>query len=499
MKSKIVVVGFMIVLVGTQAGFWARELDAEESDRSSSLQQAVGLLQSAAIHAARGQNADAERCCRELLDSPELLQHVDPHRIRTLLGISIGRQNRRAEAFELLTNVLTEQQAILGEDHPHVESTRSYMGWLSYEITWTPAMRIGGPAQQYEPAIAVAEEAIRLRLGNGYWQLALLKLRQGQGSASIEAMRRSFQEDGGWLGQFPILSLALLADGQEELARDAYAVARDRAAKTRTVWESIQQLLDQAAGELKMTGTYPASSLSREQFVAAYGRLIAAFPDLERLYAWRANHLACLGHLEDAVKDLERAAEAEPDNWRFAEGLAAMRLVLADPSDQTKICRELWDDSLEKGRFGARGGDMDLVVMCSLAAHADLDRQALLDRADDILRRTPTRAFLELGRGMALYRCDKFEEALQTIPGENAGLGDQKNQGLALIFRAMAHYRLGERFSARQLLQKAQDLYAKTFSSPGIVRMPFQDAGVVDCMLRLALEEARELIAADDD
>jgi hypothetical protein len=132
------------------------------------------------------------------------------------------------------------------------------------------------------------------------------------------------------------------------------------------------------------------------------GDKVEAYPDVARLYAWRANHLACLGQIEQAVEDLTKAAESDADDWRFGEGLAAMLLVTADPSDQTKICRQLWDDSLEKGRFGARAGDMDLVVMCSLAGHADLDRQKLLDRADEILARTPTRPFLELGRGRGL-------------------------------------------------------------------------------------------------
>jgi tetratricopeptide (TPR) repeat protein len=498
-KGRIVVACWLIALACSQTGTWTLQANAADSEGSSSLQQAVELLQSAAIHAARGQNGAAERCCRELLDSPELLQHVDPHRIRTLLGISIGRQNRRAEAFELLTNVLTEQQAMLGEDHPHVESTRSYMGWLSIDMTWDTSLQVGRPAREYEPLIAVAEEAIRLRLGNGYWQLALLRLRQGDGPASLEAMRQSFQEDGGWLGQLPILAMAFLVDGQEELARDAYAVARDRAAKTRTVWDPIQKLLDQAAEQLKMTGADPATSLSREDFVAAYSRLIEAYPDVASLHAWRANHLACLGQLERAVEDLAKAAELEPVDWRFGEGLAAMRLVLADPSDQTKICRELWDDCLERGRFGPRAGDMDLVVMCSLAAHADLDRQALLERADQILAITPTRPFLELGRGMALYRCGKFEEAFQTLPSDIAGLGDAKNQGIVLVFRAMTHHRLGEKFTATRLLQSAQELYEKTFASPDVVRMPYQDAGVVDCMLRLALQEAQALIASEGD
>lgn len=499
MKDRIVVACWLIALACSQTGTWTLQANAADSDQSGSLQQAVDLLQSAAIHAARGQNADAERCCRQLLDSPELLQHVDPHRIRTLLGISIARQNRRAEAFELLTDVLTEQRAKLDEDHPHVESTRGYMGWLSIEITWDSSLELGRPAQHYEALVETAEEAIRLRLGNGYWQLALLRLRQGDGPASLEAMRRSFQEDGGWLGQFPILAMAFLVNKQEDLAHDAYAVARDRAAKTRSVWRPIQMLLDQAAEQLQMTGADPATSLSREDFVAAYSRLIDAYPDVARLYAWRANHLASLGQSERAVEDLAKAADLEPDDWRFGEGLAAMRLVMADPSDQTRICRELWDDCLKKGRFGPRAGDMDLVVMCSLAAHADLDRQALLERADEILARTPTRPFLELGRGMALYRCDKFEEAFQTLPGETAGLGDEKNQGLALIFRAMTHYRLGEKFTARRLLQDARELYEKTFASPGIARMPYQDAGVVDCMLRLALKEAQALIAAGID
>jgi hypothetical protein len=68
-----------------------------------------------------------------------------------------------------------------------------------------------------------------------------------------------------------------------------------------------------------------------------------------------------------------------------------------------------------------------------------------------------------------------------------------------LIFRAMTHHRLGEKFTAARLLQNAQGLHEKSFASPVVVRMPYQDDGVVDCMLRLALEEAQSLLAAESN
>jgi hypothetical protein len=123
----------------------------------------------------------------------------------------------------------------------------------------------------------------------------------------------------------------------------------------------------------------------------------------------------------------------------------------------------------------------------------------VLDRADEILVTTPTRPFLELGRGMALYRCNRIEEAFETIPRDNTGLSDVKNQGLSLIFRAMIHHRLGEKFTAARLLQDAEEVYDKAFGSPVVTRTPFQDEGVVDCMLRLALKEAQTLIAAESN
>ncbi|NLY02082.1 MAG: hypothetical protein GXY83_38860 [Rhodopirellula sp.] len=485
-----------VVALWTVPGLLAEEATPKKANASTT--EAMDLLQSAALHAARGENAEAEGCCRKLLDNPDLLRHVDSLKVRSLLGTCLRKLKRHDEAFETLKGVLKEQREQLGEDSPEVKSTVGALDGLTIDMTWPQATKVNRPPQEYDAAIAVAEEAAALRLTHSRWQLALLKLRHGDRAAGLEWISKSLTEDNNWLGQFSILAMALWENGNQQLARDAHAVVCDRTAKTKDVWEPIKTLRDQATEQLKIGEADPAKQMSREDLVAAYSRLIEAYPGVGRLHGWRANHLGCLGRSDDAVRDMAKASELEPENWRFGEGLAVLRLATAGAEEQTKICRELWDDSLKKEKYGTRGGDMDLVLLCSLAGDAELDRKMILDRADEILARTPTRPFLELSRGMALYRCGRYEEAFDVLPSDDSPYGNLKDRGLAIIFRAMTHHKLGDKFAAKRLLESARKLHADEFSASPVVRMPYQDAAVVDSMIRIALKETEALITKQE-
>ena len=75
-------------------------------DDSAGREEAIRLLQSAATQSALGQNVRAEERCRELLDSPKLLKHVDPVQVRLVLASSLKNQKRHQEAYDLLVETL---------------------------------------------------------------------------------------------------------------------------------------------------------------------------------------------------------------------------------------------------------------------------------------------------------------------------------------------------------------------------------------------------------
>ena len=114
----------------------------------------------------------------------------------------------------------------------------------------------------------------------------------------------------------------------------------------------------------------------------------------------------------EAEADLQKAAEISPGNWRFGEALATVRILRAEGEEQTKVCKDLMDACFVKKQYGTisgGGAGMDVILLCSVAQDANLDRKKILDDAEDILKTTPTRPFLELGRGMALYRVGRYE------------------------------------------------------------------------------------------
>jgi len=462
--------------------------------------KAIDLLQSAATQSALGNHQQAEQFCRQLLESPELLEHVNPARVRVLLASLLRSQGKQRDAYDVLVATLEKQRADLSPEHPDIQQTLDAFQGLVINLTWDKAVQQELEASEYDAETTLAKQAASMDIPHAWWSLALLQLRQDDAAASLGSIVRSLELDrDSWLGQFSILAMALAKTGQDGLARDAYSIVADRAAKYSDLYQPIQILHNQAGKLLGVTNQEVLDAMSRQDAVDSCSRLIDAYPGIARLHAWRASHLTCLGQDDAAHQDLEKAAQLAPTNWRFAEALTALKLMTAKGDEQTAVCNDFNKTCLVDEQYGTLqpgGPGMDLVVLCSLASHADLDRQKILRRAEDNLKVIETRPFLELAHGMALYRAGRYDDALKVLPGPDAESGFGKDRGLPIIFRAMVFHQLGEKRAAASLLENAEGYYERLFSGDRVTRFRFQDAGTHRCMLTLALTEARSLIGS---
>jgi hypothetical protein len=113
--------------------------------------------------------------------------------------------------------------------------------------------------------------------------------------------------------------------------------------------------------------------------------------------------------------------------------------------------------------------------------------------AEQALSSNKNNPFFRLGKGMAAYRCGRYEEALGLLP--ESGFVNVKDQLLALLFRAMTRQKLGDAYTARKLLNQAQHEIKKQIPDPAGPLLRYQDRPVVWCMVQTALGEAEALIA----
>ena len=261
--------------------------------------------------------------------------------------------------------------------------------------------------------------------------------------------------------------------------------------KERNTWEPLKQLRGQAAKAANMSPAFSPDDWSREDYLACFERLVAKQPESAQLIYRRGVRHAAGKDWEKALADFNRAAALKPEDFRFAEALAAVSLFTGASDVKTRVCRELIDKWKDAQNPSVR---MDMVFLCCLAPDADVDRKALLDIAEKALEGQELREFLTLGKGMALYRCGRFEEAVDVLPDYSPYSGD-KIRLLAVLFRAMTHCRVGDAFASKRLLKTAQEDIEQRLKSPDGPLVRYQDRPIVWCMVQMALREAEALVA----
>jgi tetratricopeptide (TPR) repeat protein len=176
-------------------------------------------------------------------------------------------------------------------------------------------------------------------------------------------------------------------------------------------------------------------------------------------YRRRGAQSAGRGRWADAAADYARALELDPSNHMTWHDAAPLRLVTGDTEGYRQVCRGML------ARFGAATHPNvaeRTAKTCCLAPGGVEDYGPVARLADRALLGTKDhgdyRWFL-LARGLAEYRLGNFAGATDWLrkslsPGAELPVRD----GLAQLFLAMAHHRLGQADEARRALAEAHTM-----------------------------------------
>ena len=160
--------------------------------------------------------------------------------------------------------------------------------------------------------------------------------------------------------------------------------------------------------------------------------------------------------MDKATSDFSKAVELNPDDHLARYRLALARLGAGDLSGYRRACAALLD------RFGQAELPDTARWILVLAPDAVNDRNRLVLRGEEALRKDPHTGWASTILGATLYRADRFAEAIQRLneantAWEQAGTKPAMYSPAYLwFFLAMAHQRQGHAAEARRWLDKAQ-------------------------------------------
>jgi tetratricopeptide (TPR) repeat protein len=175
------------------------------------------------------------------------------------------------------------------------------------------------------------------------------------------------------------------------------------------------------------------------------------------------------GRFKEAERSYQQALELDPSdhqNWYYD---AVLRLQLGDVDGYRRVCREM----LARFRETNDPGIAERTAKtCLLVPDAVSDLKPVLQLADRAVTGTEQdslyRWFL-LVKGMADYRAGKFGNAVDPLNKTLSLEGDRRYftlpylKGMALLFLAMAHHRLGQTDLARKALDHALELMEQKY------------------------------------
>jgi WD40 repeat protein len=228
------------------------------------------------------------------------------------------------------------------------------------------------------------------------------------------------------------------------------------------------QLLEVPSGRILARLSAPAPLWIWPVCFAADGsRLVAMDTDLSQIYIWNLRELrrnlarlaldwesAPLSESEEPERKLEAVLAADPKMQEFeADELAAQGGAALDALDYRKA-QEYFQKAIEldSGHGLACNG---LSWLMSTGPSRFRDSQQAVTLARRAVERHPEIAIYRNTLGVALYRAGLFAEAIQDLE-RSLSMAAGQSDAFDLYFLAMAHFRLKNPETARELLERAE-------------------------------------------
>lgn len=415
--------------------------------------------------------------------------NADPEEVSELrwaLAQYLMRSRKHIKAVKVLEKTIELQAKQPSPDEDAIETSRDAILRVCRNFAFTTCLDGESSEEDLRLALKMANRAKDLAPDDPNFLLhALVLYRLAETKDAQEAIRKSLSQEGTGIAGFLLLAMIEHQAGNVDLAQASYTLGAELASKfppgNAAAWK---QMARDALGD-----PAPISRLDKETRLALYQSVLDAYPKFSNAYQLRGRYFGSLGQWDQALADYHQAAELLPTFFRAREAEAAITIRHGTAEQKNDICRKLIDEWQDAANENPR---MDVVLMCSLCPEADIDRQNLLQIADEVLASIPTRMFLQLAKGMALYRLGRYNEAATTISIE--GSDDPKNLITAQAFLAMTHEQLGHHGKAKQLLNQAKATAKAQLDKPDGPPLPYQDRPVAWCMVHTALDEATQLI-----
>lgn len=220
---------------------------------------------------------------------------------------------------------------------------------------------------------------------------------------------------------------------------------------------------------------------------------IAKRPEDANAYRDRGVFLCRAGHLQEALPDLDKAIELNPDDdWNYTVA-APVHLYLGDVEGYRRVCRAM------ANRFGDTDVPEVLERLAKLPLlepdpNADLELCArLVGRAVAQGESHPMIDWFKVTQGLVEYRRGRYDEAARALEGQpESSRTSNYGRGHAGLLLAMAEAKLGHADRAIEALDKAEAGFNALNAKPGVGDLgSFNDW----CIYQVILREARNEFA----
>ncbi len=403
---------------------------------------------------------------------------------------ALWNQQKFGAAVKVVEETMAKQTELLGEDHEDVQQSRSTLAGICRSWALSQIRTPGTGMRQCRLALTLAQRAKELTPDDPRdFLIASAQERLGDLEGASKSITASLQDpQQTWAGQMFVAALIAERSGDHPQALDWFGTACTWMQNHAPDLADNQGLRSEAAAVLNIPTAFQANSAQRVEMLS---RLIEKHPKCAALYHMRGSQHGRLSQWEKAADNYAQAADLNPALARHREAEATVRLYAGPPEQALAACQKYFDQYVDHANLNVRD---DVVVVCSLAPKLPVDRKRLVDVAQAALEENPDRTFLQMCKGLALYRAGQYEQALEALPPMDAFEDNPKDAILPDLFRAMAHAKLGDAFTSRKLLDEARETINQLIAEPDGAEAPYQDRPVVWCMVQCALREAESMI-----
>jgi serine/threonine-protein kinase len=385
----------------------------------------------------QGRHAEAIECLREALETGRRQLppgHEGQLYYRSTLVDSLMASDRGEEALPLIDEYLRLAQGRVRAPRMIMHRLRHFQKAKDADGCRTSAemferLNRTDAAFLYDAACCRAVTAAVLRATN--------ISPEGAKSAAAEADRAM-----DWLNKAVAAGYADIAHVEQDKDFDAL---RER--------EDFQKLV---------AGLEPARQRRWERELADLSRIVERNPGDAKAYRARGTHLCQTGRFREAITDVEKLMELDPqDHWAWYDA-ATLYLSLGDVERYRGACRQMLDrfekPSEQQPEIAGRMAKVCVLVPDAVSDFSRVERLARLLAADT--KNQTLRRWWDLTRGMIDFRAGRHAGAVEWL-GRFSPKADGTHSdvsGFAVL--AMAHHRLGHAGEARASLDAARAVLA---------------------------------------